>query len=261
MLSGWYFSSMVASYLLLFMNIAMFIDIYLVLKNPFVAGEKRLKKIFIMTSLISFVLSAICLSITKNTNYQIAQINTIIYQTVVFAIILVAIFVIIAVVRRLNRPGTSIELKNNVRKQYLGYSVGFTLLEVPITYLSKPTYRYIDVTENDGVYYYVGGTTYVKYKVCYLLLSGLIISLIKVTDPVIAEALKISWQNLKLKMSWLCCCCKKTRKWSIVYVEDRDSEDVREDELFRTLNAFLTTSLNAELVYTILQGISLLATT
>jgi len=56
-------------------------------------------------------------------------------------IVIMGIITSIYVYFKLKRPGTSPELKQNITRRHLEYVLIFTLLEIPIVSISKPSLR------------------------------------------------------------------------------------------------------------------------
>jgi hypothetical protein len=107
----------------------------------------------------------------------------------------------------------------------------------PICYITKPSYQYFP-----SVNTYVGGTNYVSgYKSgkFLVLFSGVIIAASRMRDQLILEILK--------------------NFFNLITCKSVDKEKISQALKVANINTFLTTSLNTELVVTILKGITILA--
>lgn len=105
----------------------------------------------------------------------------------------------------------------------------YTVLSWPICYVTKPSYRYYN-----SINTYMGGTKYISsWGYTIVLWSGFLISLSRLRDRLILTRLK---QLLRI-------------------ISFQDAKEIQEQNATASLNTFLATSLNTELVVTILKGI------
>jgi hypothetical protein len=130
------------------------------------------------------------------------------------------------------------KLKREIRSRYVEYIVLYAVFNWPICLITKPSYRYIP-----SLSAFLAGTKYVGVNFdvksvasVVVLFSGVIIAVQRLRDRLILD---------KLKSIFICICCCKSDQSKV-------SKDVN-------LNTFLATSLNTELVVTILKGITILA--
>ena len=117
----------------------------------------------------------------------------------------------------------------------------YCLLEGPFIYYAKPHFVYKDYIENYSGY--VGATNFIDtyYGTC-VTLFGFIIALSRMRDRVVL---------MKLKNMWYHATCRRSKM--IKY--DEFEKLVEKNQM----NTFLKTSLNTELVITILKGIVILS--
>jgi hypothetical protein len=140
---------------------------------------------------------------------------------------------------RLKRPGISGTIRREIRARYIEYMVIYAIFSWPICFLTKPSYRYIPSLNS-----FIGGTKFVtgdEYGRCLVLMSGVLLAASRLRD-------RLTLQQLKNFGLWLTC---------------RLPDRAKVDEAMKAanLNTFLTTSLNTELVVTILKGITILSAT
>ena len=124
-------------------------------------------------------------------------------------------------------------IKKEIRARYVEYVVLYAIFSWPICHVTKPSYRYLPTINA-----VLGGTLYVDNLLEALtLLSGFLIAASRMRDRLLQQKTR----NVFMRMT---CRKHKTNKIPINVA---------------TLNTFLTTSLNTELVVTILKGITVLA--
>lgn len=117
----------------------------------------------------------------------------------------------------------------------------YCLLEGPFIYYAKPQFKYEYV--NDDYSGYVGATQFIDtYYGTFVTLFGLVIALSRMRDRVV---------RMKLKNIWFHATCRRNKMIKF----DEFEKLVAESQM----NTFLKTSLNTELVITILKGIVILA--
>lgn len=138
---------------------------------------------------------------------------------------------------RLKKPGVSGKIRREIRARYVEYMLIYTLFSWPICFVTKPSYRYIPSLNS-----FIGGTKMVystESGYTLVLLSGLIMAVSRLRD-------RITLQMLKNFGLWITC---------------RLPDKISVDQAMKAanLNTFLTTSLNTEVVVTILKGITILA--
>lgn len=135
---------------------------------------------------------------------------------------------------RFQKPGISSTLKREIRSRYLEFLVLQACFSWPICYITKPSYRWFG-----SVQLFMGGTKMVdpSNDAWYfaILTSGILISMSRFRDRLMQKKLMQIWY-------WI------TRKSDTLLISESD-------ERAADLNTFLTTSLNTELVVTILKGI------
>lgn len=222
-----------ASYLSLFLNQTIILDLRQVISNPFVASEKRVKKYVAVSVLLSLFFCLINLALTTSKNQRVSAWSLRIYQLVALVNCSLATYTVVWLTIRFRKPGMSGDLKNEIRQRYIEYVVLYAIFSWPICIVNKPYYRYIPSVNS-----YIGGTRYITqwYKQV-VLFSGTIIALSRLRD-------KYVWKKVRRMVS---CCGSSTKA----------AQDESKDET--SLNTFLATSLNTELVLCILKGITILA--
>ena len=121
------------------------------------------------------------------------------------------------------------------------FIIVYCLLEGPFIYYSKPRFEYEDL--NDTYHGYVGATQYIgTYWGTFVTLFGLVIALSRMRDKIV---------RIKLRNMWYHVTCRRSKM-----VKFDEFEKLVEQS---QMNTFLKTSLNTELVITILKGIVILA--
>jgi hypothetical protein len=158
--------------------------------------------------------------------------NTLNAFNIIFASIAMAY-----VYTRLNKGGMSSELKSQISRRYLEFVMIFVILSLPINHLFQPDYNY---NESKGIY--VSGTHYATGFWTPVCGFGIIMAISRLRDPLI-------WIKTYNIWMWLTC-----RRQSI-------KEDIERELKKTNLNGFLRSTLNTEIVITILKGITILAAT
>ena len=150
-----------------------------------------------------------------------------------------ATYIVVWLTNRFKKPGMSGDLKREIRSRYVEYVVLYAVFNWPICAITKPYYNYLPSIGTS-----LGGTNYIgvqlDFKSCVsiiILFSGILIAFQRLRDRLVAE---------KLKNLFTCNCKVLNQKLEIAAKE-------------ASLNTFLATSLNTELVVTILKGITILA--
>jgi hypothetical protein len=177
-----------------------------------------------------------------------AEWNYRLYQLIALSNCALATYVVVWLTIRFKKPGMSGKIKRQIRSRYIEYVVLYAMFSWPTCVVTKPSYRYFATLKS-----YVGGTVWVgknKYMDNYpwwdgifvafnsiVLLSGFIIAMSRMKDPLLRQKLGNVYYRTTLQ---------KHKKTSLTSNE-------------ATINTFLTTSLNTELVVTILKGITVLA--
>ena len=149
-----------------------------------------------------------------------------------------SVICMIFVVTRFRRHSISQSIKKQIRKRYMEFVILFAVLEIWIVWATQPTFRF-DSHRNG----YVGSTKYIEeWYFPIITLFGAVIALSRLRDRLL---------RYKVKYVWLGVSCQAHKKKEFHHL----------DRLVETskLNAFLKTSLNTELVITILKGIQILA--
>jgi hypothetical protein len=218
-----------ASYLSLFLNQTIILDLRQVISNPFVASEKRVKKYVAVSILLSLFFSMINLALTTSTNQRVSAWSLRIYQLIALVNCTMATYTVVWLTFRFRKPGMSGDIKNDIRQRYIEYVVLYAIFSWPICFVNIPYYRYIASVNS-----FIGGTRYItQWYRQVVLFSGTIIALSRLRD-------KYIWK----KVQSMCCC---------------GASKAEEEEEEASLNTFLATSLNTELVLCILKGITILA--
>jgi hypothetical protein len=150
-----------------------------------------------------------------------------------------ATYIVVWLTNRFKKPGMSGGLKREIRSRYVEYVVLYAVFNWPICAITKPYYNYLPSLGTFlGGTNYIGAQTDLKSIVSVIILfSGILIALQRLRDRLVAEKLKYL---LTCKFKFL------TQKLEVAAKE-------------ASLNTFLATSLNTELVVTILKGITILA--
>lgn len=145
-----------------------------------------------------------------------------------------ALYTMVWILIRFQKPGISSILKREIRSRYLEFLVLQACFSWPICYITKPAYRYFG-----SVQLFMGGTKMVDTTTnswfFIILCSGIWIGCSRFRDRLMQKKMKQIWY-------WI------TRKSDTLLISEAD-------ERAADLNTFLTTSLNTELVVTILKGI------
>ena len=237
-LESWYLISISVSYMSLFFSLATIVDLYYVLHNPFSSSEKRVKKYMIISILMSFTLASIGLSMTKAQIYWVSELNFRLYQSIALINLFVAVLVMVLVLIRFRKKKMNENIKKQIQQRYLEFVVLLAIFAWPICLVTKPSYRY-----NDDYELYVGGTKFIqKWYTWLVCLFGFLVALSRLRD----RLLRVKFYNM-----WMRLTCRLNKQVKF----DKFEEIVQK----AALNTFLKTSLNTELVITILKGIVILA--
>lgn len=185
------------------------------------------------------------LRLTVSHNVVLAEWNYRLYQLIALSNCTLATYTVVWLTFRFKKPGMSGQLKREIRARYIEYVVLYAMFSWPICLVTKPSYRYFNTLNS-----YVGGTIWVgfsssadwlsmldAYLQAIVLLSGFFIAFSRMRDRLLRQKLS----NVIKRLT-----CRKSQTKKIAQNE-------------ATLNTFLTTSLNTELVVTILKGITILA--
>jgi len=209
------------------------LDLYFTLSSPFSSTKSRERNILVSTIVLSFLLAAGGMYLTKSKVDFISDLNLLVYEYFAFGNIFLSVIILIFVRIRLQRPGMSGNLKQQISRRYLEFVMVFAIFSWPICYFTKPTYKWSNEYQT-----FWGGTKYVANWNAIVFLSGIVVAITRIRDPLILEKIK------------LLSCFKK-----------KDSSELEKQVIKTDLNAFLKTSLNTELVISILKGITILAAT
>ena len=240
-LQGWYLITIIVSYMSIFFSLSTVLDLYLMLKNPFSSSEKRIKKAMTGSIIAAVILAWIGLIFTRAKKYWLSELNYRLYQAIAFSNIFVASIVMVLVLIRFRKKGMNPSIKKQISQRYLEFVVLLAIFSWPICYLTKPSYRYD--AEITPVPMYVGGTRYIHHWYTYLICTfGLLVALSRMRD----KLLRVKVYNL-----WMTLTCRQRKKVKFDEFEKLVQQTA--------LNTFLKTSLNTELVITILKGIVILA--
>lgn len=120
----------------------------------------------------------------------------------------------------------------------------YCILDGPFIFYAKPQYRFKEVISATDQYSgYVGATRYIDtYYGCVICIFGLIIALSRMRDKIV---------RTKMINMWYRATCRQSKM-----IKFDEFEKIVEQS---QTNTFLKTSLNTELVITILKGIVILA--
>lgn len=201
--------------------------------DPFQSSDKRILKNTIMSFCAGLLFCGLGLRLTVSTHPRAAEWNFRIYQLVCLTNCAAATYVIIWLVIRFKKPGMSGGLKREIRARYVEYVVLYAIFSWPICLVTRPNFRYIGTLNS-----YIGSTVYINsWMRAIVLLSGFFIAVSRMRDRLLQQKMSNVFKRLT---------CRKSLTKKIQMNE-------------ATLNTFLTTSLNTELVVTILKGITILA--
>ena len=238
LLGSWYFLSIFVSYISLFFSTSIILDLYFVLKNPFNSTEARIKRMTTFTILMALALSSGGLILTLAKDPDWAVYNVWLFIVISICNIALGIVIMVFVVVTFRKKGMSKEIKKSIQKRYLEFIVVYSLLEGPFIFFSMP-----DLDYKADKHLYSGMTTYINSWYAFAVtLFGFGIAISRMRDKIL---------RVKLNNIWFHCTCRRYRKTSY---EEFD-KIVEESQM----NTFLKTSLNTELVITILKGILILA--
>ena len=110
-LGSWYFISIMVSYMSLFFSTTIILDLYYVLKNPFSSTEARIKKMTILTIILSIIFSAVGLRLTLTKLETISSLNLILFMFLTVTNILLGIVTMAFVVIHFRSKGMSKNIK------------------------------------------------------------------------------------------------------------------------------------------------------
>jgi hypothetical protein len=235
--SFWFLCSSTFIFASLILNTCTIIDLYMMIYNPFKNLTKKVKKMLITALLISFILAIIGLIETRDMDQDKAKNSDYLFWIMTIFNIFFALIAMAFVYARLNKGGMSSELKSQISRRYLEFVIIFVILSWPINNLFRPEYKY-----NSSIRIYQAGTNYAtgyKTPICGF---GIIMAISRLRDPLIRIKTMNIWMNITC------------RSQSI-------KEDINKELKKTNLNAFLRSTLNTELVISILKGITILAAT
>ena len=212
-------------------------DLYLVMKNPFASSETRVKKFIVISIAIAVILSLTGLGLTLARSDHVADFKYIYLGFVGFNATF-SILCMVFVIYRFRKHGISKSIKKSIQTRYMEFVITFALLEIWIVWATKPSFRFDD---KEGRY--VGNTKFVaEWYFTPITFFGVIIALSRLRDRLL---------RYKVYHLWLSVTCQSHKKKHFSHLDTIAAK--------AKLNAFLKTSLNTELVITILKGISVLA--
>jgi hypothetical protein len=149
----------------------------------------------------------------------------------------IAITVMGMIIVRLQRPGMNPELKRNIAWRYSVNCLAFVILQFPAFWLLRPDMETINQEIEGFDSLTSGGTYFVKSYGTVILASGMLTAFIRLREPILTDKI----------MSILKCS------------GEGDEAQSTEVDNSKGLLTSLRTSLNTELVISILKGITILA--
>ena len=186
----------------------------------------------------SIVFSGVGLKLTFSKNDTVSDANLILFLAISGANMLLGIITMVFVLIRFRTKGMSENIKKQIKQRYLEFIIVYSLLEGPFIYYAKPAYEYAD---EYGVY--VGSTRYIENAGGFFVtIFGFLIALSRMRDRIIRAKVRNIWYQVT---------CRRYKSIKFDEFETLVSES--------QMNTFLKTSLNTELVITILKGIVILA--
>ena len=220
-------------------DICLQFDLVLTLSNPFAPTRRR----YIIFMVVSVLYAIVCgTAIVLDMNLASPVNMTLFFgQRLVFFV--VAFLSLGLSFYNFSKGGLSRQYKNLLFKRHICYCI--------LTIFCQGT-SIIDYLQGSELVDFPAWLQ--KFCLYYFVVVALWIALLRLLEPIV-------WTTFKRDVTW--CCRKNEARPSIDSVFDRTSEVSKDgrkgiednDELGDTLNAFLTSSLNVELVYTILKGI------
>lgn len=139
---------------------------------------------------------------------------------------------------RFRTKGMSENIKKQIQKRYLEFIIVYSLLEGPFIFWSKPQFEY-----SPSNLVLVGSTRYIETWYGFIVtLFGFFIALSRLRDKIV---------RTKVWNIWYQATCRRHKMVKF----DQFEKLVEQSQM----NTFLKTSLNTELVITILKGILILA--
>lgn len=238
----WYLITEFVIFMSLFLNFMTIIDLQRMLYNPFknANSEKVANDAFWLSFFLSLTIAFINLHLTES--FATAINNTenkynsadFVFAGVSLINIIGSIIVMFMVSSRLNKPGMTTNLKQQIKARYFEYIIVFVFLSVPINIIFRPEYRWVPTAS-----VFQAGTKYVKGIWIFVCSFGILMALSRLRDPLIRD--------------------KFQRIWTAMKCQAKPKEDAKETIRNANLNAFLKTSLSTELVISILKGITILA--
>ena len=106
-LASWYFISIAVSYMSLFFSTTIILDLYYVLKNPFTSTEARIKKLTILTVILSITFSALGLRLTLSKDKFLSSLNLILFVLITVMNLTLGIIIMSFVFYRFRTKGMS----------------------------------------------------------------------------------------------------------------------------------------------------------
>lgn len=111
-LSSWYFLSIMVSYMSLFFSTSIILDLFFMLKNPFSSTDARIKKMTIMTLIMSLIFASVGLKLTLLKENQYSRMNLWLFIGVSASNILLGIVTMLFVFWRFRKKGMSQTIKS-----------------------------------------------------------------------------------------------------------------------------------------------------
>lgn len=213
----------------------MILDLYLLLLNPFQSIGSRPTKLVLSAFTVSLFFALLC---TYETSVQSDFADYLFTCVIVFNLVFAPLVMTLVLYRLFKEStGTSTEVREQISKRYLEFVASFVFLSYPINLIQRPSYSYNQTSGN-----FTASTVAVKGWAVSICSFGVIMALSRLRDPLIKTRLVEIW------MTWT---CRGERVRGQVDKESKKSN----------LNTNLQSSINTDLVISILKGITILAAT
>jgi hypothetical protein len=224
----------------LMLNLFTILDLYIVLTNPFKNPSGR-PAMWLWTSVsIAFIFSTFSLIETEDENSRFTETSSKVFDVITVINIVISFIVLLLVYLRLKKGGTSMEIKKQISTRYVEFVLVFVLLSFPIVLLMKPSYTWLPDPTPYAPGYFVGGTKLAKGLWIPVCGFGILMAVSRLRD----QAIRKKFQEVLLYIT-----CRRSKlkhmDWS--------------DEQKLNINAILQSTLNTEVVISILKGITILA--
>jgi hypothetical protein len=221
------------------MNLFTIVDLYIMVTNPFKNADARVTRWLILALIVGALFAVFSLwTDVQNTSEDI-DFDLLFHSLTIFNFGL-SLAVLMFVFLRLGRGGISMETKKEIQTRYTEFVIVFILFMLPISVVTEPSYTWVQPLGPGTPGYYEGGTEYAQglwVPVCGL---GIALAASRLRDPLIFKKcseiyLYITCRRHKIKSDW------------------QNSTEIS------SLNAVLQSTLNTEIIISILKGIMILA--